>query len=112
MDSLITLIVGVSSSSLLTAILASWLNRRKNKVDIADKIALMSKRLNDEQAEWIERLENKVEDLVGKIYELEAELNQAKQENVLLKARLEMYEKENEILLKRVEELDSKICSE
>jgi predicted nuclease with TOPRIM domain len=112
MDSLITLIVGVSSSSLLTAILTSWLNRRKNRVDIADKIALMSKRLNDEQAEWIKRLEDKVEDLVGKIYELEAELNQAKQENVLLKARLEMYEKENEILLKRVEELDSKICSE
>ena len=76
-------ILAVISSSAITAIISSIINRRKNRVDIESKIQNMASRLLDDY-----RVE--IDSLRQQMAQLEIEYSNVKRENELLRREIDI----------------------
>lgn len=77
----IELLIAVLGSSFLTSLMNGLVNRRKNRIDIDEKINQMASRLIDDQREEIDSLN-------GHILLLHKEYEEVKAENALLKKEI------------------------
>jgi peptidoglycan hydrolase CwlO-like protein len=85
----LSLILG---SSFLTSLGNAYFSRRKNSVEIEDKINEMASRLLDEYREEIERLTSKIVVLEEKIEKYKCRSDTCEQENEKLRERIRILE--------------------
>jgi outer membrane murein-binding lipoprotein Lpp len=78
----IEIVVAILSSSLLTSVANGFLNRRKNSVEIEDKINEMASRLIDDQRSEIDALN-------GHILQLQKESREAKERENHLESEID-----------------------
>ncbi len=120
----------ILSSSLLTALLNSFLNRRKQSMELADKANQIASRLIDDLEQKIDRQRKELNDhilqlqndqkeetdaLNGHILKLQKEYREVKEENKELREKVleleklvELYKSENERLTKQLGKLDNR----
>jgi len=85
--------IAVLSSSALTAIVSAILNRRKDDVELDDKINQMAARLLDEQRGEIDRLRNQLRSVMADLDRYRKENEAYRRENEDLKAKIERLER-------------------
>ena len=117
---IVTLFTAIISSSGLTAVISAWLNRRKNRLEIADKINQMASKWIDEQGQRIRELEKyvescelraseRVEKLTVEVDHWKSDAAKRQQRNRLLVEQLNAYRQENRELKREVEQLRKKL---
>ncbi len=93
----------IVGTGIITSIVGSFLNRRKNKIDIADTINQMASRLADDQRGQIEILNEAVQEVKGDNAKLKLDYAELKAENQELKTALAELQRCNEAYREQAE---------
>lgn len=109
--SYLELLLSVLSSSLVTAIATSWLNRRKTKTEMAVMVNEMASRLIDDQREEIDALNGHIMKLQAANQQLKEQIENLSLENKKLQKMLNEQEAKNQRRKIESERLNSKVTA-